>query len=347
MSLHSLLINLVLAAYCVGHLIRCKRKGRPSFVLNIAGLLGLCLIMGLTVSPETFSVILWLSWGGFLYVPVLLMGPWFVTSKLRRRNKIVTLCLTLAIVIVGTDAFLIEPYHLKVTHLTLSSNKLDQPLRIAILADIQTDSPGSYEAKVLARVKQASPDLILFLGDYIQAPFDQFSAAAKALNQIIKQADLSAPLGMYAIQGNWEHTAWTQVFDQTAVQLIEDTTTLDLGPLTLTGLSFPDSTHPYDLPTESAYHIAMGHCPDFALGQTHADLMLAGHTHGGQVCLPGIGPLLFFSQVPRTWASGLTEVTPNQYLYVSRGIGMEHGSAPRMRFLCPPELVILTLTPKP
>ena len=80
-------------------------------------------------------------------------------------------------------------------------------------------------------------------------------------------------------------------------------------------------------------------------GEIDADLLLAGHTHGGQVQLPGIGPLLTLYGVPRDWASGLTEIHPGQYLLVSRGIGLERGNAPRLRFLCRPELIVIYLEP--
>jgi len=93
------------------------------------------------------------------------------------------------------------------------------------------------------------------------------------------------------------------------------------------------------------FHIVMGHSPDFALGNVRADLLVAGHTHGGQVRLPFIGPVITLSSVPRSWAAGLTELTGGRTLIVSRGIGMERGSAPRLRFLCRPELVIVDVVP--
>ena len=78
-----------------------------------------------------------------------------------------------------------------------------------------------------------------------------------------------------------------------------------------------------------------------------ADLILAGHTHGGQVRLPLLGPLLTLSQVPRSWAAGRTELPGGGTLIVSRGVGMERHDAPRLRFLCRPELVVLDLIPAP
>ncbi len=81
------------------------------------------------------------------------------------------------------------------------------------------------------------------------------------------------------------------------------------------------------------------------LGPVEADLLIAGHTHGGQVRLPLIGPLLNLSRVPRGWIAGATTLAPGRTLIVSRGIGMERANAPRLRFLCRPELVVIDLVP--
>ncbi|MDZ4782481.1 MAG: hypothetical protein SGJ19_19720, partial [Planctomycetia bacterium] len=77
-----------------------------------------------------------------------------------------------------------------------------------------------------------------------------------------------------------------------------------------------------------------------------ADLLVAGHVHGGQVRLPGIGPLITNSLLSRRWAAGVTQLSGDRTLVVSRGIGMERSYAPRLRFLCRPELMVIHLTPK-
>jgi predicted MPP superfamily phosphohydrolase len=81
------------------------------------------------------------------------------------------------------------------------------------------------------------------------------------------------------------------------------------------------------------------------LGPVQADLLIAGHTHGGQVRLPFIGPLVTFSRVPRAWAAGLTRLSEDRTLIVSRGVGMERMDAPRLRFLCRPEIVVIDVQP--
>jgi predicted MPP superfamily phosphohydrolase len=92
--------------------------------------------------------------------------------------------------------------------------------------------------------------------------------------------------------------------------------------------------------------LLMAHYPDAALElppDSRVDLTIAGHTHGGQVRLPFIGPPITLSRVPRKVAGGgLHEIAGNR-VYVSRGVGCERASAPRLRLNCPPEVTLLTL----
>lgn len=70
------------------------------------------------------------------------------------------------------------------------------------------------------------------------------------------------------------------------------------------------------------------------------DLVLAGHTHGGQVVVPFFGPPYTASRLPRRYAGGLNDYRGIP-LHVSRGVGMERGFAPQVRFLCPPEICVV------
>jgi predicted MPP superfamily phosphohydrolase len=189
--------------------------------------------------------------------------------------------------------------------------------------------------------------LVLLAGDYLQiGDPDKYQTESIKFREILEEANLHPPLGIYAVKGNVDHNDWLSLFGDMDVVGFESTETLDLGPLALTGISWVDSvnTRLFISGTDS-YHIVLGHSPNFSLGEIEGDLLIAGHTHGGQFQLPGIGPILTLSAVPRDWASGLTEIHPDQYLLVSRGIGLERGNSPRMRFLCRPELIILHLTP--
>ena len=94
--------------------------------------------------------------------------------------------------------------------------------------------------------------------------------------------------------------------------------------------------------------IVMGHSPDFArpLIEEGSDiplLCIAGHTHGGQIVIPGFGPPVTLSRLPRRYAGGFHRIGDSA-LCVSRGIGMERGYAPQIRLFCPPELVVIEVS---
>jgi hypothetical protein len=92
--------------------------------------------------------------------------------------------------------------------------------------------------------------------------------------------------------------------------------------------------------------IVFGHNPNFVAQlrekNLDADLVLAGHTHGGQVVLPLIGAPITKMKLPNRYASGLHDYD-GVPLHVSAGIGMERGAAPQIRFRCPPEICLLEL----
>ncbi len=256
--------------------------------------------------------------------------------------------LVVGLLLLAVDAFLIEPHALEVSRVTIVSRKVAAPLRIAVISDIQSDAPGPYEAGALARVKAEQPDLILLAGDYVQADTaDDYAQTIEQMRDLFRQAGLSAPLGAYAIQGNTDQPGrWQVIFDGLPVTALETTTRLDLGPLVLTALSLDDSFRSdLAVPGEAKFHIVMGHSPNYSLGSVNADLLVAGHTHGGQVRLPLLGPLITLSSIPRAWADEVHTIAPGKTLLVSRGIGLERHNAPRLRFNCRPEVVIITVKP--
>lgn len=148
------------------------------------------------------------------------------------------------------------------------------------------------------------------------------------------------------MRGDVDPTPWASLFAVPGAQTVPMSATFDLGPLTLTALDLHASRRgTHEVPAVAAFHVVLGHAPDFALAAPPADLLLAGHVHGGQVRLPGWGPLLTLTDVPRAWAVGRTDLPGGGTLIVSRGIGLERGDAPRLRLFCRPELVVIHLAP--
>lgn len=264
-----------------------------------------------------------------------------------------------------------EPFRLEVTRARVTSKRLaglEEPIEIALLADLQTDRVGAFEEEVFARVREAEPDLVLLLGDYLQLPLDdpEFPQQRERFRALIQTLD--PPLGIYAVNGDSERmygkgdasTEWySALFAGTKVQnAVRNTFVLPTEPpIQLHGLSPSLSRTNYKIDTARKYAefdgftITMGHAPDYMgpviEGKAKIEaLLVAGHTHGGQVVVPGLGPLITQTAVPATFAAGGVFRRDGAWLAVSRGIGMKRAEAPRVRFWCRPELMFLELAPE-
>jgi len=256
------------------------------------------------------------------------------------------LAAAVALVLIAADALLIEPYWLEVSHWKIISPKLHRPLRIVVVADLQTDSLGAFERAVLRRALEEKPDLILLAGDYVQPPPKQYEILEQELHDFLQEIHFSAPRGVFAVQGNVDWPDWEEMFRGLGITTISDGRSFDLGDLQLTCLGLNQSFSPNLRITHAQpnrFHLVVGHAPNFALGRIQADLLVAAHTHGGQVRFPLIGPVITHSCIPNRWAAGLTQLPGGAQLLVCRGIGMERGYAPPMRFLCRPELMVIDL----
>jgi predicted MPP superfamily phosphohydrolase len=322
-----------------------KKRDLRIFALIAAGMaVGVGLFLSLFV-VGLFGAMRALAWVIFAHGVIVLAGGAILLWKSRRKWAISSAVLGALVALVGIDAFFIEPHWLEVTRVQISSPKLKRPLRIAIIADIQTDEVGDYERDVLRRVAAEKPDLVLFAGDYIQIYEPDYRSSQNAkLRQAILEARLEA--AALAVEGNCDFDDWPEIFDGTGVHVHRQTTTIQEGEVRVTALSLIDSEYGVAVPPSEHFQIAVGHRPDFARNAAiQADLLVAGHTHGGQVRLPLIGPLITLSHVPRSWAAGVTNLSGGRTLIVARGIGMERGPAPRLRFLCRPELVIVDVFP--
>ena len=227
----------------------------------------------------------------------------------------------------------------------LSSSKLKKPLRIGVLSDLQTDHVGNYERQALQTILDNKPDIILLPGDYIQVMPPARWEEMKALHDTLEEMKFQAQNGTYAVRGNVDDNTWPSIFAGLPIKTFEHNDDVPAREdVVVRGLSFDDSfdTHEKIDADPAHYLIAFGHAPDFSLGDAHADLLVAGHTHGGQVQIPAFGPLITFSKVPKEWAEGGTfAVRDGTTLVLTCGVGMERFYAPRMRFLCKPEVVII------
>lgn len=253
--------------------------------------------------------------------------------------------------------FLIEPQRLVVRNIHVSSpHWTGAPLRMAIIADIHIGGRGVHAPRaktVVDQVNAQSAEMILLAGDYTSG------SARRHLRDDAQVADieaghdalggLTAPLGVYAVLGNHDYL-YGESFVQNrleagGIKFIDNrAVTLD-GRLCIFG--FGDDYYgkpnrkgrdacPDDLPM-----VGLMHNPDsFELARGGEAFMIAGHTHGGQINIPGIGRRATATRGGPKLAYGemLVGDTP---AFVTAGIGMSMMSA---RFRAPPEIVVVTLS---
>ena len=291
---------------------------------------------------------LW-SYGVFLHGPLLLAATAVIWRRSRPRLAVTAALGVPLLLAVAADAFLIEPHWLEVTHYEIASPKIHRSLRIVVVADLQTDCIGPYEESVLRQTMEAKPDLIFLAGDYLQTSWQEYETIRQQFRSLLEKLHFAAPLGVFAVQGNIDGPRWSDIFEGFDVVTVGNgTRSFNRGGLRVTCLDRGDSFYPtreiknHD---PNQFHLVLGHSPNFVLGKIEADLLVAGHTHGGQVRLPGIGPMITHARIPHSWAAGMTDLSNGRKLFVSRGIGMERDYAPRMRFLCRPELAVIDLVP--
>jgi uncharacterized protein len=324
--------------------------GLAASLLAVGGVLalGLALLSGAGTLP-IFEAMGLFAWAPFVHLPLALLAAALLFRRAEPRGAAAAAGAAGLVALLGTWSFLIEPRWLEVSHHELRSPRIERPLRVVLLADIQTDRVGAYERRVLQRAAGLHPDLVLFAGDYLQlAPGlpRRLSEERERLRDALLAARFTPRLGAFAVRGDVDGGGWQAIFEGTGVRSSDESLDLSLGELRLSCLSLGDSRrHDLELRPDGRFHVVLGHAPDFALGEVEADLLLAGHCHGGQVRLPFLGPPITLSAIPRSWTSGVHVIRPNTTLIVSRGVGLERGGAPPLRFNCRPELVVIDLLP--
>ena len=252
----------------------------------------------------------------------------------------------------------VEPNELRLERAEVvlpAGRSLAVPLRIGVLADLQCNEVGAHEREAIELLMAQAPDLILIPGDLFQTfSRQEFEALRGPLHELLGR--LHAPLGVFAVPGNCDPVdKVASMLEGTEVRLLlDESVPLAWGgrTLTLCGLKLwvwarggQRQLATLEGPGDDI-RLVLSHVPDSVLllpQPTRVDLVVAGHTHGGQVQLPFFGPLLTLTQVPRAAAAGGLHEVNGTRLYVSRGVGAERGEAPLIRFNCPPEVSLLTL----
>jgi predicted MPP superfamily phosphohydrolase len=228
-----------------------------------------------------------------------------------------------------------------------------RPVKVLLISDIHVsgpDMPPSRLARLVGRMNALSPDLVLIAGDLVSDK--KLSTRRYPLSEAVAPlAALTAPLGRIAVLGNHDH--WRSApqaraaLEAAGIRLL-DNDAVEAGPLAVGGLDDAFTGH-HDLPATLARmralpgaKILLSHSPDpFAGLPPDIPLMLAGHTHCGQIVLPLVGPLETASDYGDRYVCGIVR-EGGRILVVGAGLGT---SVVPLRLGARPDLWLIELGP--
>jgi predicted MPP superfamily phosphohydrolase len=312
----------------------------------------------LSFGPEEAALLFLWSVRASLLFPFLVPSFRHRQSPPRARGLIAHWAFHLLLLAGTVDAFYLEPFAVGTTHLALPAPGLTRPLRIVQLSDTHVEYTSPRERALVPLVNALQPDLIVLTGDYLNLATRDDPRSQRDARDLLSQ--LHAPYGVYAIAGTVDYPpeAMQDLFEGLDIAVLHDQVVHlpeEQGDLYIVGITNWERGRDEpallrqamaQTPPES-YTLLLYHTPDLieVAAETGVDLYLAGHTHGGQVRLPFYGAIVTFSAYGKRFEMGQYAVGPTT-LYVSRGLGMEgFWITPRVRFLCPPEVVVVDLEP--
>ena len=306
-------------------------------------------------TPETIALLVFLIGVVGVYVTAVSMLIRAVIRKIRNRpgiskparwaRRIVMTLAGLGMVCMAYG-YWIEPYWPEVTRVRIRTDKISQasrPIRIVQISDLHSDPAVRLEERLPDIIAAEKPDAIVFTGDALNSPagLENFQRCMRRLADI-------APV--YVVTGNWaRYLPELDLFSGTGVTLLDNQAVrLEAAGASIWIAGVGVYTENFqkalaDVPEEEFCLLAY-HLPDAAreIDLTKVDLFCAGHTHGGQSALPiwgAIVTLTKYGDYAGEYRHGDT------LLYVNRGIGMEGGRAPRVRFLSRPEITVFEIGP--
>lgn len=227
------------------------------------------------------------------------------------------------------------------------------PLRIAFASDLHAGPvthPKLLEHACHTLAKMQA-DVVLWGGDFV-------CLDAKNIDQVIEHmAAVRAPHGSYAVLGN--HDLWVDFnyierrLERAGVELLTNRNVRLRAPFDrvwVCGLDDAESGHPdarAALAGATGVRVVLMHAPDgmLEIGRNHFEVAFCGHTHGGQIALPGGTPMVLpTGRLNRRFARGVHTLESQRHLVVSLGVG--YSTVP-FRAFAPPEVVQCVLTAQP
>ena len=263
---------------------------------------------------------------------------------------------TLATILVGSYLYAryIEPNLLIVNREKLESSYLQSPLKIVFFGDTHLGEFNDNDQldRIVAKINAENPDLVIFTGDLIGSSGD-FTADPEAIAQSLGQ--IQATYAKVAVIGNHEYALLDQYNYEDLMEaggftvLVDDW--LDITELNVRLLGLDDvyrgnpDTTLTDEALDGSYNILITHEPDIVdkMASDQVQLVLAGHTHGGQISLPYLTEKILPAN-GKKYVKGLFSIGSEGQtkLFVTKGTGM---TKLPFRFMNVPEIVAIEVSP--
>lgn len=277
--------------------------------------------------------------------------------------------IALVIIIVITAEIIISYKCLTITNYEIKSDKIKENTRIVLLSDLHNNEFGKKNERLISKITEQKPDLILLDGDIINEESKDIKMALDLVKKLNKIAPVYYALGNHELGYRKKKTSnlFTQL-EQAGAKVVEESyedvnihgnkirigglyeyafRVDDKGKMSKKDMDPKVRKFLTDFEDSDAFKIMMSHRPDsFIFGQAadtwKIDLVASGHAHGGQVVIPGIGGLYGADQgwFPK-YVDGIHHFKTVKNMIITRGLGSDKEKLPRFHNI--PEIVVIDL----
>lgn len=277
--------------------------------------------------------------------------------------------IALVIIIVITAEIIISYKCLTITNYEIKSDKIKENTRIVLLSDLHNNEFGKKNERLISKITEQKPDLILLDGDIINEESKNIEMALDLVKKLNKIAPVYYALGNHELGYRKRKTSnLFMQLEQAGAKVVEKSyedvnihgnkirigglyeyafRVDDKGKMSKKDMDPKVRKFLTDFEDSDAFKIMMSHRPDsFIFGQAadtwKIDLVASGHAHGGQVVIPGIGGLYGADQgwFPK-YVDGIHHFKTVKNMIITRGLGSDKEKLPRFHNI--PEIVVIDL----
>lgn len=262
--------------------------------------------------------------------------------------------LVILVTIYITISIVISYRSLEITTYKVTSESFSENINIVMLADLHDSRFGKSNAELIKRVREQKPDVIFTVGDMISDYIEDYSYLDSLYEGLSQIAPVYSSLGNHELS-HPESDEIKKILRKHSTLLDNEYTEVSINgtDMRIGGLMgyhpSKDDLNEYirDFANTDKFTLLLSHCPEYytwGVDEVKIDLMVSGHTHGGQVILPFAGGV--YAPEQGWWPEYDYGVfyEENATLVITRGLGSSKQKVPR--FNNPPEILCLTLSPE-